>query len=155
MHHTRQSVTGWVFPERWSRAEDAVLLAFRILVGTFLIWGVWDNVVSAARMAEFTAFLEAHGFVRPRLLAPLSVWVQLACGAGFLLGLLTRWAGVLCALNFLVALLMVDLQGGPRQAFPAAMLMLFGLYVAARGGGRYAFDAAAALILARSGGERR
>lgn len=154
MHHTRQSVRAWLFPERWSRAEDAALLAFRILVGTFLIWGVWDNVMSAARMAEFTAFLETHGFVRPWLLAPLSVWIQLACGIGFLLGLLTRWAGVLCALNFLVALLMVDLQGGPRQAFPAAMLVLFGLYAAARGGGRYAFDTAA-LMLARSGGEQR
>lgn len=130
----------WLYPERWAGAENAALLAFRILVGAFLVWGVWDNIVSDERMAEFAAFLDAQGFIHPRILAPISVWAQFACGVSFVLGLLVRWGGILCALNFLVALVMVDLESGPRQAFPAAILMLFGVYMAARGGGRYAID---------------
>lgn len=41
-------------------------------------------------------------------------------------GFITRWSGVLCAINFVVALIMVDAQGGFRQAFPAAILIMFG-----------------------------
>lgn len=45
-----------------------------------------------------------------------------------------------CAFNFAVAIVMVDAQGGVRQAFPAAMLVLFGAYLSARGAGRYSVD---------------
>ena len=79
-------------------------------------------------MAEFAAFLGNFGFPLPELMAPLSVYAQLICGIGFILGVLTRWVGLLCAINFIVALVMVDLQGGFRQAFPAAMLVMFGFY---------------------------
>jgi len=124
----------------WNRAEDLSLLLFRLLVGAFLIWGVWDNIVSQERMAEFAAFLKIHGFVYPEAMAPISVWTQFACGIAFMVGFCTRWGGILCALNFLVALVMVDAQGGIRQAFPAAMLVLFGLYLATRGAGRFSVD---------------
>lgn len=129
-------------PKYWSKAEEIFLLGFRLLVGGFLVWGVWDNVISSDRMAEFSRFLASQGFVYPDLLAPVSVYAQLVCGIGILLGLMTRWLGVVCAVNFLVALIMVDAQGGFRQAFPAAMLIMFGLYVASRGAGRYSIDAA-------------
>lgn len=119
---------------------DAVLFVFRLVVGAFLVWGVWDNVVSAERMAEFAAFLEASGFAYPEAMAPLSVWAQLACGVAFVLGLLTRWAGIVCAINFIVAVVMVDAQNGVRAAFPATMLVLFGAYLAARGAGRWSID---------------
>jgi len=128
-------------PKYWSKAEEIFLLGFRLLVGGFLVWGVWDNVISPDRMAEFSRFLASQGFVYPDLLAPVSVYAQLVCGIGILLGLMTRWLGVICAVNFLVALIMVDAQGGFRQAFPAAMLIMFGLYMASRGAGRYSIDA--------------
>ena len=121
--------------------SDAALLLARLVIGAFLIWGVWDNIQSAGRMAEFARFLGNHGFPEPRWLAPLSVWVQFACGAGLVLGLATRWLGLLCAIHFAVALAMVDARLGIRAAYPATSLILFGLLFATLGGGRYAIDA--------------
>jgi putative oxidoreductase len=123
-------------------AGDFALVVFRVAVGAFLIWGVWDNIESAERMAEFAAFLRHHGFPHPELMAPLSVWAQFACGAAFIAGFLARWAGVICAVNFIVAIVMVDAAGGIRAAFPAAMLVLFGLYMATYGAGRFSLDRA-------------
>src|SRR3712207_4169141 len=73
------------------RFSDFALLLLRLFVGLFLIWGVWDNVTDPARMAEFVAFLRKFGFPVPQLLAPVSVYVQLLVGIGFVLGLFTRW----------------------------------------------------------------
>jgi putative oxidoreductase len=125
----------------WARYGDAALLLARVVIGAFLIWGVWDNIQSSARMAEFARFLGTHGFPEPRWLAPISVWAQFACGVGFILGLATRWAGLLCAVNFAVAVAMVDAKLGIRGAFPATCLILFGLLFASLGSGRYAVDA--------------
>jgi putative oxidoreductase len=112
-----------------------------VVIGAFLIWGVWDNIQSAARMAEFARFLGAHGFPEPRWLAPISVWAQFVCGVSFVLGLATRWTGLLCAIHFVVAVAMVDAKLGIRAAFPATSLILFGLLFATLGAGRYAIDA--------------
>ncbi len=120
--------------------SDAALLLARLVIGAFLIWGVWDNIQSAARMADFARFLGSHGFPEPRWLAPVSVWVQFACGVGFVLGLATRWVGLLCAVHFAVAVAMVDAKLGIRGAYPAASLILFGLLFATLGAGRYAID---------------
>jgi putative oxidoreductase len=130
--------------------DDLALLALRLMVGAFLIWGVWDNIESPARMAEFETFLARHGFPYPGFMAPLSVWAQFLCGAGFVLGLLTRWAGLVCAINFVVAILMVDMHQGIRGAFPSACLVLIGLYLATHGPGRFAVDS-----LFGGGGKRR
>jgi putative oxidoreductase len=122
-------------------AGDAALLALRLFVGGFLVWGVWDNITSADRMDEFARFLGRYGFAMPALMARLSVWAQFACGVAFIAGLGTRWAGLVCAFNFAVALWMVDAPNGLRAAFPAAMLVLFGALMATLGPGRYAVDA--------------
>lgn len=124
------------------RFGDFVLLLLRIFVGLFLIWGVWDNVTSPERMHEFRDFLDKHGFFAPALLAPLSVYVQLLVGIGFVAGLFTRWAGILCVINFVVAIFMVDHQGGMRGIFPAGCLVFIGLYLATHGAGRFSIDAA-------------
>jgi putative oxidoreductase len=121
--------------------SDAALLLARLVVGAFLIWGVWDNIQSSARMAEFARFLGSHSFPYPKWLAPLSVWAQFACGAAFAAGFLTRWAGLVCAINFAVAVAMVDAKLGIRGAFPATSLILFGLLFATLGAGRYSIDA--------------
>ncbi len=122
------------------RYADHGLLVLRVFVGSFLIWGVWDNISSAERMEEFVAFLRKFHFAWPEFMAPLSVWIQFAVGLAFLSGLLTRWAGILCALNFAVAIWMVDRFGGVRGAFPAACLLFIGLYFALRGAGRFSLD---------------
>ncbi len=122
------------------RAEDAALFLLRIVVGTFLIYGVWDNIVDPARMQEFVDFLREHHFVAPQWMARLSVWAQFFVGVAFVTGILIRWAGIVCAINFLVAITMVDRFQGIRGAFPAACLLVVGLYLAARGAGRYTLD---------------
>ena len=121
---------------------DFALLLLRLFVGLFLIWGVMDNVSSSERMAEFVKFLGAHGFPAPGLLAGLSVYLQLAIGVSFVLGLFTRWAGILCAIHFAIAIAMVDRHGGMRGIFPSGCLVFIGLYLATHGAGRLSIDAA-------------
>jgi putative oxidoreductase len=121
---------------------DFSLLLLRLFVGLFLVWGVWDNVTSTTRMQEFAGFLAQHGFASPRLMAPLSVYLQLAIGVGFVLGLFTRWAGILCAIHFAIAIAMVDRHGGMRGVFPSGCLVFIGLYLATYGAGRFSIDAA-------------
>jgi len=84
----------------------------------------------------------AHRFSNPGLLAPLSVYAQLAIGLAFVLGLMTRWAGILCAVHFIVAIALVDRFGGPRMMFPAGCLVVIGFFLATHGAGRLSFDAA-------------
>jgi putative oxidoreductase len=122
------------------RFGEFALLLFRLFVGLFLIWGVWDNVTSTERMQEFVAFLAKAGFWKPALLAPVSVYTQLLAGLGITLGLFTRWAGILCTINFVVAIWMVDHHGGLRATFPSGCLVAFGLYLATHGAGRLSID---------------
>jgi len=121
--------------------EDAALLALRLLVGSFLVWGVADNILSAERMDEFVRFLTQFGFPLPDVMARLSVWAQLLCGLSFILGLGVRWTGILCLINFIVAIVMVDQHQGIRAMFPSACLVAIGLLLLARGAGRYSLDA--------------
>lgn len=123
------------------RFGDFALLLMRLFVGLFLVWGVWDNITDTARMHEFVEFLRQHGFPSPRLLAPVSVYLQLVVGVGFILGLFTRWAGILCVIHFAVAIAMVDRFGGMRGVFPSGCLIAIGLYLATHGAGRFSLDA--------------
>jgi len=131
--------SGWTL-SHFRRGEDAALLALRVGVGAFLIYGVWDNIVDSARMQEFVEFLSKYAFPLPELMARLSVWAQFAAGLVFILGGFTRWAGILCAINFAIALLMVDRFAGVRGAFPSLCLVLIGVYLATRGAGRFSLD---------------
>ncbi|HYJ42596.1 MAG TPA: DoxX family protein [Steroidobacteraceae bacterium] len=124
------------------RYSDFALLLMRLFVGLFLIWGVWDNITDSARMQEFASFLAKHGFLSPKILAPVSVYLQLAIGLGFVLGLFTRWAGIVCVVHFAIAIAMVDRLGGMRGIFPSGCLIVIGLYLATYGAGRLSMDAA-------------
>lgn len=124
-----------------ARFSEHALLATRLIVGAFLIWGVWDNIVSTERMQEFVEFLAKFGFPAPELMARVSVWAQFAIGLSFIGGLFTRWAGILCIVNFAVAIAMVDRFGGIRASFASVCLILIGLYLATYGAGRFSLDA--------------
>ena len=130
-----------VFLPDLARFGDAALLLLRLMVGAFLIYGVWDNIVSPERMAEFVGFLTKFGFAWPEFMAPLSVWAQFLVGVAFILGLFARWAGLICAFNFIVAIAMVDQHAGIRGSFPSACLVFIGLYLATHGAGRFSLDA--------------
>jgi putative oxidoreductase len=123
------------------RFSDFALLLLRVFVGIFLIWSVWDNVTDSGRMHEFVEFLRKHRFPSPEILAPVSVYLQLAIGTGFILGVFTRWAGIFCVLNFAIAIAMVDRFEGMRGIFPSGCLVFIGLYLATHGAGRLSVDA--------------
>ena len=120
---------------------DAALLLMRLLIGAFIVWGVWDNVTSAEHMQEFVAFQRKFGFAWPEFMAPLSVYGQLLMGLAIMAGLFTRWTGLIFAFHFMVAIAMVDRHAGLRGSLPSLCLVLMGLYWGTYGAGRYSLDA--------------
>lgn len=129
-----------------ARGDGVAFALLRLYLGGFLVWGVWDNIVSTARMAEFQAFLTSLDCPLPHLAAPLSVWAQLLTGLLLIPGLFTRLAGLLLATNFAVAvLLLTGLDAPPeavaRELFGPMMCVLAGLVFATHGGGRLSADA--------------
>ena len=133
-------------PTGLARFSDFSLLFLRLYLGGFLIWGVWDNITSAERMAEFEGFLTAIGSPMPALAAVVSVWAQFLIGVLLIPGLLTRWAGLLLAANFLVAVWLIGTPDGifadiPRELFGPMMCVLSGLVLATHGAGRFSLDA--------------
>jgi putative oxidoreductase len=124
------------------RGQDAAFALLRLYLGGFLIWGVWDNITSSARMAEFQGFLAGLNCPWPALAAPVSVWAQLLIGVLLIPGLLTRWAGLLLAVNFTVAVLLLGGAGaGERDLFGPIMCVLAGLVLATHGAGGWSLDA--------------
>jgi len=130
-----------------ARLGDAALLLLRLLVGAFLMWGTWDNIVSAERMQEFVDFLTALQTPAPEFAAPVSVYAQFICGALFLPGFATRWAGLVMTFNFIVAVALLTMGGGEsdfRALFPPLAMIAMALYLATHGAGRFSIDAALA-----------
>jgi putative oxidoreductase len=127
--------------DRLSAFHGLSLLALRLFLGAFLIWGVWDNIVSAERMAEFERFLAGLDCPLPHLAAPLSVWAQLLVGGLLIPGLLTRPMGLLLSLNFAVAVWLLFGAGQDfRQLFPPTILIFVGLVLATGGAGPLSID---------------
>lgn len=132
----------WLRLDGLRRGEDAALLLLRLYLGGFLIWGVWDNIASTARMAEFQAFLTGLNCPLPALAAPVSVWAQFLVGVLLIPGLLTRWAGLLLSVNFVVAAALLGGAGGDSRAlFGPLMCVLAGLMLATHGAGGWSVDA--------------
>jgi putative oxidoreductase len=128
-----------------ARGEDAAFALLRLYLGGFLIWGVWDNITSTARMAEFQAFLTALDCPWPALAAPVSVWAQLLIGALLIPGFLTRQAGLLLTINFAVAVWLLSRLDAPgeavaREQFGPMMCVLAGVLLATHGAGKLSVD---------------
>ncbi|WP_298015990.1 DoxX family protein [uncultured Parasphingopyxis sp.] len=130
-----------LFLPQLARFSDIGLAALRMLAGGFLVYGVWDNVTSAAHMQEFVAFMAAFGFPSPEILAPLSVYAQLVTGALLFVGLLTRWAALVIAFNFVVGVISVHWDQTFREWWPAIVLVGIGLLFATVGPGKWSLDA--------------
>ncbi len=129
-----------LFLEPFTGFQDLTLLITRVLTGSFLVWGVWDNIADPARMTEFVQFLTHFKVPAPEIMAPLSVWFQFGCGALLIAGFFTRWAGIIMAFNFIVGFLMVHLADDFRAQFPALILIAVNLHFAAMGGGKFSLD---------------
>lgn len=121
------SLLGWIDP--WVR------LLTRLVVGTFLLWGVWGMVTLPSAMAALTEGLASRDAPWPGLAAPIAVYAQMACGLAFIAGLLTRWAGLVCAVMFSITASTIYPLGGLEGALPAILLVLIGLDLLARGPG--------------------
>jgi len=130
----------FLFLPALSSFRELANVFLRVLTGSFLVWGVWDNVVSGERMAEFEAFMSQFGFPMVEILAPLSIYTQLIAGLGLVFGLFTRWAGLLVMANFVVGVLMVHLSDDFRGMWPAIVLIAIGFHFATVGGGRFSLD---------------
>jgi putative oxidoreductase len=142
----------WLLLTPLARFGDIGLLLLRWVTGAFLVYQSHDNVVSAQRMDEFVKFLTQFNFVLPEYMAPLSVYWQIICGIGFILGLATRWLGLINAFNFTVAVWMVHWAQDFPGWWPALILVFLGLLFATVGAGRYSIDA---LIAGRAPEPRR
>ncbi len=116
------------------------LLLFRIFMGGRIFLGVWDNVVSSNKMAEFAKFLDGYDVPYPTLAAPISVYAQMICGLLIVLGLQTRFVAFLMMINFLVAFFVVDRHLTLEEMTPA-LAMLFGSFLLIfEGAGRFSLD---------------
>jgi putative oxidoreductase len=147
----------FLFLSPLQRLGDVSLLLLRLFVGLFLVGSVWEKVTHADAMVQFADFLARHHVPSPEILAPLSVYMQLAIGVAFVLGLLTRWAGILCVITFTIAIVMVDRFGGLKEVFPSGCLVVMGLHLACYGAGKVSLDAAIGaneMPRPRSGGVR-
>lgn len=132
----------WLLLERLEGGRDLALLALRLFLGAFLIYGVWDNIVSAERMQEFETFLRGLNCPWPTVAAPVSVWAQFLIGVLLIPGLAVRWAGLLLTINFIVAVALLAPAGaGIRDLYDPAILIFVGLILATGCGGALSLDA--------------
>ncbi|GAA0616913.1 hypothetical protein GCM10009422_10050 [Brevundimonas kwangchunensis] len=128
-----------------ARGDGVAFALLRLYLGGFLVWGVWDNIVSAERIPEFETFLTGLNCPMPAIAAPMSVWAQLLIGLLLIPGLFTRIAGLLLAVNFAVAIWLLSGLQAPgealaRELFGPMMCVLAGLVFATHGGGRLSAD---------------
>lgn len=130
-------MTRLVWLSKW---EDAALFLLRVSTGAFLLYQCHDNVISADRMAEFVGFMKQFGFWQPAILAPFVIFWQVAAGCGFIVGFCVRPLGLITAIQFTIAVLMVHLNDPANIVWGAGILVVIGLYLAARGSGRFGID---------------
>lgn len=125
----------------WLKSNrDVGPLLLRIFMGTRLLYGVVDNIVSWEKMLEFEAFLKTSHFPFPLISAVVSVYAQAIAGILIIIGYQTRWAAMAMVINFLIAFLMVH-WGQPYDQLTSVLSMLFiALYFMFAGAGKYSID---------------
>ena len=103
------------------------ILLLRIFIGSRLLYGVIDNIMSWERMVEFSKFLEANHFPLPLISAVTSVYIQFIGGLLILLGYKLRIASGILVINFVIALIAVHFAANDTvEGMTPALAMLFG-----------------------------
>lgn len=126
--------------EFFQRHKDYAGVFIRIIVGSFVIWGVQDNVFSHERMEEFAKFLAGRGVPFPLFAAHLSAYVQFICGVLIILGAWIRPASLPFIVNFVAALIIAHRGDGFREMFPALMMLFAGFFFLFNGAGKLSVD---------------
>ncbi len=130
--------------ENYLDSKGAIgILLLRIFIGSRLIYGVIDNIVSWDKMIEFSHFLEKSQFPFPLFNAVLSVYLQFIAGILILIGFKIRPAAFTMVINFLVAIIFVHLWFHDSvEGMTPALAMLFGsLALLFTGGDKISIDA--------------
>ncbi len=112
----------------------------RLVIGTFIIWGVQDNVFSREHMREFADFLAARGVPFPMFAAFLSAYTQLVCGLSILLGAFVRLTAIPFIVNFVAAIVIAHLGDTFRGMFPALLMIAAGFFFLFHGAGKISVD---------------
>lgn len=124
----------------FQRHRDYGALLLRLLVGSFIIHGVQDNILSWAQMKEFEHFLATRGVPSPLFAAHLSVYAQFICGISIILGAFLRLTSLIFIINFICAIVIAHLGQSFRQMLPALMMLAAGFFFLLHGAGRPSLD---------------
>lgn len=130
----------WLQFEWFRRRREYGVLFLRLLIGSFIIWGVQDNILNSERMVEFEKFLATRGTPYPPFAACLSVYAQLLCGLSILLGAFVRPLSLIFILNFICAIVIAHLGQSFAQMFPALMMIAAGFFFLFHGAGTLSVD---------------
>lgn len=127
--------------ENWLNSNaDIGLLILRIFIGSRLIYGVIDNIISWEKMLEFAGFLKINNFPLPVFSAVLSVYAQFLCAILILVGYKTRFAAAILTFNFIVAMVSVHLKDSVEVMTPALAMLFISLTLMFTGAGRWAVE---------------
>ena len=124
----------------FKRHRDYGAVFLRVMIGTFIIYGVQDNVLSWDKMLEFEKFLRARGVPSPLFAAHLSVYAQLICGLSILLGAFVRFTSPVFIVNFIFAILIAHRGDSFRGMFPALIMIAAGFFFLFNGAGKLSID---------------
>ena len=118
------------------------LLLLRIFIGSRLMYGVLDNLISWDHMQEFAGFLGKYKFPFPMVSAIVSVAVQMIAGFLILIGWQTKLSAAIIFINFLIAIFMVHLPNGDSVELmtPALALLFVSASLFFTGAGKYSID---------------
>ena len=108
----------------FERNRDWGIFLLRLFIGSRLVYGVLDNVVSWEHMLKFRDFLKQFHFPFPLFCAVASVYLQLVAGIMIVTGLGIRFAAILMIINFIVALIMVH-RNDPIETMTVPLAILF------------------------------
>jgi putative oxidoreductase len=126
--------------EFFKRHSGYGTIFLRLIIGTFIIYGVQDNVFSYERMQEFEKFLAARNVPSPLFAAFLSAYTQFICGVLILLGAFIRLAAVPFIINFIAALMIAHRgETFPQMILPLIMLFT-GFFFLFNGAGKLSVD---------------
>ena len=125
----------------FKRHHEYAALFIRLIVGSYIVYGVQDNVFSFERMEEFARFLGERGVPSPLFAAFLSAYTQFVCGILILVGAFVRLASIPFIINFIAAIIIAHPGDDFRGMFPALMMIFVGFFFLFHGAGKPSFDA--------------
>jgi len=124
----------------FKRRREYAALFLRLIIGSFIIWGVQDNVFNRAHMDEFAQFLGARGVPFPLFAAFLSAYTQFVCGILILVGACVRLISIPFIINFIAAIVIAHRGDSFRGMFPALLMIFVGLFFLFHGAGKPSVD---------------